>query len=197
MLARVVLTVFLIMSLLVVSIKADEFGLDPKGYFDALPDDVVNVALPDFGKDFIIPGDYGLGNAIPVEKVHHGEKWQARIFRSPELRISHRRPAEMQVLLGNVQGLYVWIDTPPIQGEWLLLIDLVYVDGTRRQIFSKHMKPGVRNWIDVEPHTRVSCHLSTKTTAVKIPLRFVLTLSPVLYAVYPDSLPMPYRTIFD
>ena len=144
MLARVLLTGFLIMSLLAPSARADEFGLDPKGYFDALPANIVNVALPEFGKDLIIPGDYGLGNVTPVEKVLRGTERVARIFRSPELRISHRRPAEMQVLLGNVRGLYVWIDTPPLQGEWSLTIDLLYVDGTRRNIFAKKMKPGVR-----------------------------------------------------
>jgi len=196
-LARVLLVGFLIMSLLVPSASADEFGLDPKGYFDALPSDIVNVALPEFGQDLIIPGDYGLGNVTPVEEVVRGTERVARIFRSPELRISHKRPAEMQVLLGNVTGLYVWINTPPIQGEWSLSIDLLYFDGTRRNIFAKQMKVGVRDFFYVEPHTRVACHLSTKTTAVKVPLRFILTLSPVMYAVWPDLLPMPYRSIFD
>ncbi len=59
------------------------------------------------------------------------------------------------------------------------------------------MKPGVRDFFNVEPYTRVACHLSTKTTAVKVPLRFILTLSPVMYAVWPDLLPMPNRSIFD
>ena len=197
MLARVLLTGFFIMSLLAPSVRADEFGLAPKGAFDALPSDIVNVALPEFGQDLIIPGDYGLGNVTPVEEVFRGTERVVRIFRSPELRISHRRPAEMQVLLGNVRGLYVWLNTPPLQGEWTLSIDLLYADGTRKNIFGKKMKPGVRDFVYVEPHTRVACHLSTKTTAVKVPLKFVLTLSPVMYAVWPDLLPMPYRSIFD
>lgn len=187
------------MSLLVAAVRADDFGLTPKGFFDALPYDIVNVALPDFGQDLIIPGDYGLGNVIPVEEVavQRGQQKEVRIFRSPELRITHKRPADLQVLLGNVRGLYVWIDTPPLQGEWSLAIDLLYVDGTRKEVFAKKMKPGVRDFVHVEPHTRLFCHLSTKTTAVKVPMKFQLTLSPVLYAVYPDFLPMPYRTIFD
>ena len=185
------------MSLLAPSVRADEFGLDPKGVFDALPSGIVNVALPEFGNDLIIPGDYGLGNVTPVEEVFRGTERVVRIFRSPELRISHTRPAEMQVLLGNVRGLYVWLNTPPMQGEWTLSIDLLYVDGSRKNIFGKKMKPGVGDFLYVEPHTRVACHLSTKTTAVKIPLRFILTLSPVMYAVWPDFLPLPYRSIFD
>jgi hypothetical protein len=103
----------------------------------------------------------------------------------------------MQVLLGNVKNLYVWLDTPPIQGEWTLAIDLLHVDGSRTKIFSKKMNPGVRDFLFVEPHTRLACRLSTKTTAVKVPQKFILTLSPAIYAVWPDFLPMPYRTIFD
>ena len=117
MLVRVLLAIFLIMSLLASSARADDFGLDPKGYFDALPSNIVNVALPEFGRDLIIPGDYGLGNVIPVEEVVRGTKRVVHIFRSPELRISHKRPAELQILLGNVRGIYVWINTPPLQGE--------------------------------------------------------------------------------
>ncbi len=197
MVIRVLLTGFLILGLLWTPANAGSFGMHPKTLFDGLPDDIVNVALPDYGQDLIIPGDYGLGNVTPVEILYKGQKRIVRIFRSPELHISHRRPADVQVLLGNVKGLYVWIDTPPMQGEWSLSIDLLYVDGTRRNIFGKQMKPGVRDWVDVEPHTRVDCHLTTKTTAVKVPMRFILSLSPVIYAVYPDFLPRPYRTIFE
>jgi hypothetical protein len=197
MLPRVLLAGFVLMSLLATSASADEFGLAPKGSFDALPSDIVNVALPEFGKDLIIPGDYGLGNVTPVEEVFRGAERVVRIFRSPELRISHQRPAELQVLLGNVRGLYVWIDTPPMQGEWTLSIDLLYVDGDRKNIFGKKMNPGVRDFLLVEPHTRIACQMSTKTTAVKVPLRFILTLSPVMYAVWPDFLPMPSRSFFD
>jgi hypothetical protein len=195
--SRVLLTGFLLLILLAPSVRADEFGLAPKGAFDALPSGVINVALPEFGQDLIIPGDYGLGNVTPVEEVVRGTEHIVRIFRSPELRISHRRPAKMQVLLGNVRGLYVWLDTPPLQGEWNLSIDLLYADGTRKNIFGKNMKPGVRDFLYVEPHTRVACRLSTKTTAVKVPQKFILTFSPVMYTVWPDLLPVPYRSIFD
>ncbi|MGA9755546.1 MAG: hypothetical protein WBV23_10435 [Desulfobaccales bacterium] len=194
---RVLLAGCFMMSLLVPSVRADEFGLEPKGYFDALPSGIDNVALADFGQDIIIGGDYGLGNVTPVEEVFRGQERVVRIFRSPKLPISHQRPAQMQVLLGNVRGLYVWIETPPVQGEWSLSIDLVYADGTRRNIFGKQMKPGVPSFLFVEPYTRLDCHLSTKTTALKLNRRFILTLSPVMYAVWPDFLPAPYRTIFD
>ena len=195
--ARVLLAGYLLISLLALSVRADEFGLKPEGYFDPLPTGIVNVALPNFGQDLIIGGDYGLGNVTPVEEVVRGPKRVVRIFRSPELTLSHRRPANLQVLLGNVRALFVWIETPPVQGEWTLSIDLVYVDGTRRNIFGKHMKPGVRDFIFVDPHTRLDCHISTKTTALKLNRKFILTFSPVMYAVWPDFLPRPTRTIFD
>jgi hypothetical protein len=197
MVPRVLLVAWLILNFLAPSVRADEFGLGPKGVFDAVPSEVVNVALPEFGQNLIIPGDYGLGNVTPVEEVVRGKEHIVRVFRSPELRISHRRPADMQVLLGNVRSLYVWLNTPPIQGEWTLSIDLLYADGTRRNVFDKKMKPGVRDFVFVEPHTQLACHLTTKTTAVKVPLKFILTFSPVMYTVWPDLLPMPYRSIFD
>jgi len=195
--ARVLLSVVLVMSLLASSAGADDFGLEPKGYFDALPSGIVNVALPEFGRNLIIPGDYGLGNVIPVEVALQGTERVVRIFRSPELRVSHQRPAELQVLLGNVRELYVWINTPPLQGQWTLTIDLLYPDGTRQNISGKQMNPGVRDYLYVEPHTQLACRLSTKTTAVKVPMSFILTFSPDMYAVWPDLLPMPYRSIFD
>jgi len=194
---RVLATGFVIMSLLLTIAGADDFDLVPRGYFDALPSGIVNVARPSFGQDIIVGGDYGLGNVVPVEDRRQAPEREVRIFRSPGLPISHQRPAHMQVLLGNISGLYVWLETPPVQGEWTLSIDLVYADGTRRNIFGKHMKPGVREFIFVEPQTRLDCHISTKTTAVKLNRRFVLTLSPVMYAVWPDFLPVPERAIFD
>jgi hypothetical protein len=197
MLARFLLAGFLIMGLLAPSVKADDFGLHPKGYFDALPSNIINVALPEFGHDLVIPGDYGLANVIPVEEVVRGTQRVAHVFRSPELYLSHRRPANLQVLVGNVTGLSVWIDTPPVQGDWSLSIDLLYFDGGRKNIFDKQMEPGVRYWLSVEPHTRIDCRMSTKTTAVKVRLKFILTLSPVVYAVWPDLLPMPYRSIYE
>lgn len=194
---KVLLALLLCLTLLAAAGRADEFGLEPKGLFDALPAGLVNVAQPDFGQDIIIPGDYGLGNIVKVEDWRRGAQHEVRLFRTPELRISHKRPAQLEVLLGNVKSLYVWIETPPLQGEWTLAIEEEYFDGTREQVFGKKMKPGVRDYFNVDPNTRLHIRLSTKTTAVKIPMKFILTLSPVMYAVYPDFLPVPDRTIFD
>ena len=152
-----------------------------------LPAGVVNTALEDFGN--VISGglvDYGLGNVIPVGIVGQGERREVRIFRSPQLRLSRKQNASMQVLLGNVKGVYVYVETPPVQGHWHLSVDLIYQDGTRRSLFSRDLKPGVKDYVDVEPNTRLDCQIYSKTKALKY-RRFILTVSPVVnWATYPD-----------
>lgn len=187
----------LLLGLLARPLGADEFGLLPKGEFDALPQGVVNVASPQLGRDLLSGGDYGLGNTTPVEVVGPEARREVRIFRTPELAISHRRPASVRVLLGDVTGLFVWLETPPVQGEWTLIIDRLDFDGSRENIFRKQMKPGIRYWVNVQPRTVIECRVTTKTTAVKLNRRFILSLSPVMYATWPDFLPVPYRNIFD
>jgi hypothetical protein len=187
----------LLLGLLVRPLGADEFGLQPKGEFDALPQGVVNTASPELGRDLLSGGDYGMGNTSAVEVVGPEARREVRIFRTPELPISHRRPAYFRVLLGEVTGLFAWIETPPVQGEWTLVIDRLDFDGAREEIFRKQMKPGIRQWVNVLPRTVIECRVTTKTTAVRLNRRFILTLSPVMYAVWPDFLPVPYRTIFD
>ena len=109
-----------------------EFGLNPPGIFNALPDGIVNVCLPHFGQDVIIGGDLGLGNVVPVELVQLPTP-EVRIFRSPEISISAKRQVKFQVRLGDVSSLYVWIDTPPVQGDWRVNIDMIYPDGIDRK----------------------------------------------------------------
>lgn len=163
---------------------------------DLLPAGFVNTAQEDFG-DLVGGGDYGLGNQVPVETVTRGELKEVRVFRSPELRLSRSRKASMQVLLGNVTGVYVWIETPPVQGHWHLTIDIVYPDGTRRELFGKDMKREVRDWMIVVPGTLLECRMYSRTTAETLNRKFRLNISPEMYAIWPDYLPVPYRTIFE
>ena len=120
-----------------------------------------------------------------------------RIFRTPVLPISHRRPACVRVLLGQVSGLYVWIKTPPVQGEWTLTIDRLNFDGVRENIFAKQMKPGIRDWVNVLPHTVIECKLTTKTTAVKREPEFHSDAQPRHVRRLARLLPVPTRAIFD
>jgi hypothetical protein len=163
---------------------------------DQLPAGVVNTALEDFG-DLVGGGDYGLGNHVRVETVTQGDRKEVRVFRSPELKLSRSRKASFQVLLGNVTGVYLWIETPPVQGHWHLTIDLVYPDGARQELFSKDMKREVRDWMAVVPGTLLDCRMYTKTTAITLSRKFRFNISPEIYSIWPDYLPVPYRTIFE
>ena len=163
---------------------------------DLLPAGFVNTAQEEFG-NLVSGGDYGLGNQVPVEVVTQGDRKEVRVFRSPELKLSHSRKARLQVLLGNVDAIYLWIETPPTQGDWHLTIDLVYPDGTRRELYSRTMNPQVRDWITVVPGTLLDCQMYSRTTALKLNRKFRLNISPEMYAIWPDYLPVPYRTIFE
>lgn len=163
---------------------------------DLLPAGFVNTVQQDFG-DLVGGGEYGLGNQVPVEVVTKGDLKEVRVFRSPELRLSRSRKASLQVLLGNTTGVYVWIETPPVQGHWHLTIELVYPDGARRELFSKDMKREVRDWMPVVPGTLLDCQMYSKTTAITLSRKFRLNISPEIYSIWPDYLPVPYRTIFD
>jgi len=171
--------------------------LTPAWAEELLPAGVVNTALEDFG-NVISAVDYGQGNVVPLEVVGEGERREVRIFRSPELQLSRRKQASMQVLIGNVQGVYVWVETPPVQGHWHLTVDLLHQDGTRQTIFSRDLARGVRDVVDVQPHTRVECRISSRTTAIKLNRRFILNISPQeFWATWPDNQAIPYRSLFE
>jgi len=164
---------------------------------DLLPAGVVNTALEDFA-NVISAKDYGLGNVVPVEVVGQGERREIRIFRSPELYLTRRTQASMQVLLGDIQAVYVWVEGPPERVHLHLTVDLLYQDGTRRNLYSRDMNSGVKSYIIVEPHTRLDCQISTKTTTIKLNRRFRLNISPLdTWAIWPEFLPIPYRTLIE
>jgi hypothetical protein len=148
---------------------------------DLLPAGFVNTAQEDFG-NLVGGGEYGLGNRVFVETVIQGDRKEVRVFRSPELRLSHSRKASFQVLLGNTTEVYVWIETPPVQGHWHLTIDLVYPDGARRELLSKDKKGSET---DASCLGLLDCQMYSKTTA--IPRRkFRLNISPEIYSIWPD-----------
>lgn len=171
--------------------------LTPAWGEDLLPAGVKNTVQEDFGI-VALSGDYGLGNVTPVEVVGKGERREVRIFRSPELRL-YRKHASMQVLLGDIRQVYVWVETPPVMANWHLTVDLLYQDGTRRNLYSRNLKPGSRDYIDVEPHTRLDCQIYFKTSpALKLDRQFILNVSPLeMWATWPDFLPIPHHTIID
>ncbi|MFZ5452617.1 MAG: hypothetical protein ACOZF2_12245 [Thermodesulfobacteriota bacterium] len=196
MFSKIFIGTFLLLTLLIASAQAGELLHDDLLLGDSLPAEVVNTALAHFGL-YHLGGDYGQGNATPVEIVGQGNHRQVRIFRSPEISFLRRSSASMQVLLGNLEGVYVWIESPPVQGEWHLSVSRLEMDGTSTEIYGVELKPGIRYYVHVVPHTRVNCLITTKTKAIKYNKRFVFTVSPLDgWARWPEFLPVPYRTIF-
>lgn len=187
MLGKILIIGVFLLGLLITPVRADM----------QLPAGVVNTVQHDFG-NLVSGGDYGLGNVTPLEIVGQGERREVRIFRSPELHLSHKKKANMQLLLGNVRSVYVWIETPPVQGHWNLTVNMIYQDGTQRTIFSRNLFRGVRDVVSVEPHTRLDFQIYSKTTAIKLNRRFILTVSPLeFWATYPEFVPIPTRALFD
>ncbi|MHC1728478.1 MAG: hypothetical protein AB9866_21165 [Syntrophobacteraceae bacterium] len=164
---------------------------------DWLPEGVVNVALGEFG-DRIGGGDYGLGNYVPVDVVVAGAKKEIRAFRSPLLYLGHMKKATLQVKIGNLTGLYFWLETPPVSSRWVVNIEILYPDGSRRGIWSKDTKPGVRHWIDIDPNSILEVSVVSPGSTFKFSKRFHLTFSPSQYAVWPDSYQStPQRTLWE
>ena len=162
-----------------------------------LPSGVVNTVQPEFGK-FPLGDDYGLANATPVESVGKGNHHQIRIVRTPPIRL-HRRSykAKLQVLLGDLKGVFVWMETPPSQGHWNMNVDVLYLDGTRRTLFNKDMNRNDRDWVHSEPNTRIEIEIYSKTRAVKVDRGFIVSVSPgEFWSRYPGYLPIPYKTYF-
>ncbi len=157
-----------------------------QGLDDWIPEGIVNIALGEFG-DRIGGGDYGLGNHIPVDVIMIGAKQEIRAFRSPELHLGHLRKANFQVKIGNLTGLYFWLETPPVSSPWIINIEIVYPDGFRRNIWSKDTKPGIWHWIDVDPNTILEVTVNSPESTFKFSKRFHITFCPVQYAVWPES----------
>jgi hypothetical protein len=192
MLAKILINGLFLLGLLLTPARAEKLQA---GGDDLLPAGVKNTMRADFGM-VALTGDYGQANVTPVEIVGGGERREVRIFRSPLLRL-YKKKANMQVLLGNVKGVYVWVEGPPVQTHWHVALDLLYLDGGRNNIFSQDLKPGVRHFVSVIPNTRVDCQISTKTTAVKLNVQCILNISPLeWWAIWPEYLPIPFIPMF-
>ncbi|MCE5335311.1 MAG: hypothetical protein LLG06_12080 [Desulfobacteraceae bacterium] len=168
-----------------------------QGLSDWLPEGLVNVATGEFG-DRIGGGDYGLGNYIPVDIITVANKPETRLFRSPILYLGHLKKANLQVKIGNITGMFFWIETPPVSSRWIVTLELLYPDGRRKSIWAKDTKPSVRHWIDVDPNTIIDVTVLSPEVTFKFSKRFAITFSPAQYAVWPDvHQSTPYRTLWE
>jgi hypothetical protein len=164
-----------------------------------LPAGVVNVALPDFG-DRSSPGsDYGMANIKPIEIARDGQQAEEiRIVRPrQELRFSRRNEARFQVRLGQVDIVYFWLEAPPVHGQWRLRISVIYPDNARETIFDNTMKGEVINFARTPAGAVLEFAMSSIEQTFKLSKRFLLTVSPVSFTMWPNFLPVPNRTFWD
>ncbi len=161
-----------------------------------LPADVVNVALPEFGDRVGAGSDYGLANAEPVEEgLGVGRGQEIRIVRTPrELSLSRRNEARFQIRLGEVTGLYFWIETPPVYRQWHGNLTVLHPDGYQETIFSQDLNPEIINFVYVSPKALLEVRITSVNRSLQLSKTFIFTASPVRFALWPDFLPIPHQT---
>lgn len=164
-----------------------------------LPAGVVNVASPEFG-DRSSPGsDYGMANVKPIEVARDGQQAEEiRIVRPrQELRLSRRNEARFQVRLGQVNVVYFWLETPPVYAQWRLRIAVIYPDNAREIIYDNTLKGDVINYTWAPAGAVLEFHMSSVGQTFKLSKQFLLTVSPANFALWPNFLPVPSRTLWD
>lgn len=164
-----------------------------------LPADFVNVALPEFGMRIGGGYDYGLANLIPVEVVQAaGGGEETRLMRTPvELRLSPRNRSRFSVRLGNLEGIYFWMEAPRVHGQWHTTLTLLYPDGFRKVIFTRNIQNRVIHFAHVDPMTTLEVQMRSVEQTFKLSKRYFFTVSPVRFATWPDFVPVPSRNFWD
>lgn len=163
-----------------------------------LPPGVINVVLPNFG-DHIGGGDYGLANQVPVEVREDGPPEQRiRIVRTPQaLKLSRRNQARFQVLLGQVEVIWFWLEVPPVHGQWQIQITATYADRYQEPIFAALVKPEVVQYCYVPPHALLDIRVSSVEQTFRLSKRFVFTLMPTRLVLWREHQPYPRRDLWD
>jgi hypothetical protein len=191
---RSLVSSLLLLGILHASARAEELSL---------PADVVNVAFPEFGDAVGLESDYGLANITPVEVIREGEPDQeTRIVRTPrELRLSRLRAkryeAHFQVKVGQVNTVYFWLEAPPVLSQWSVTLTVVYPDGSRETVFDANVKPEVTNYVLTAPGVLLDFRVSSVEQTFKLSKRFLFTVSPARFSLWPNFRPIPYRTLWD
>ena len=159
----------------------------------ALPAGVINVALPEFG-DRIAGGDYGLANINPIEIDRSMSRGQEiRIVRAlRHLRLSRRGEARFQVLVGDAEQIYFWLESPPIQGAWQVELSVVYADGYREAIVGDDWLREGLYFARVPSKALLEFRVNSKERNLKLGKRFIFTVSPVNLSLWSDFRPVPY-----
>jgi hypothetical protein len=159
-----------------------------------LPHGVLNVALPDFGNK-VGGGDYGLANHVPVEVREDVPAAQRiRIVRSLHtMRLSRQNQARFQILLGNVDTVWFWLEAPAVHSQWRLQITATYADRYQEIIFGAVMKPDVIQYCYVPPHALLDIRVSSNEQTFRLSKKFLFTMTPARLVLWREHLPYPRR----
>lgn len=157
------------------------------------PYEVINVAVPGFG-DRIGGGDYGLANVEPLEVGRNvGRDPAIRVVRTPrEFRLSRRGEARFQVQIGEVQAIYFWVESPPVQGAWHLSVAISHPDGYRQSIFSEDLLRESVYFAHVPPRALLEFRVTSKERTLRLSKRFIFTVSPVHISLLSGFRQVPY-----
>lgn len=177
---------------------ATELPSDDAAHLSAIPlisppYEVVNVAVPGFG-DRIGGGDYGLANVEPVEVGRSvGQDQAIRVVRTPlELRLSRRGEARFQVQIGEVQAIYFWVESPPVQGAWHLSVAISYPDGHNQSIFDEDLQRERAYFVWVPPRALLEFRMTSGERTLRLSKQFIFTVSPVNLSLLSGFRPVPY-----
>lgn len=167
--------------------------LTPAVAQELLPTDVINVALREFGDSLGAGSDYGIANLEPVEvRQGIGLARQIRIVRTRQaLRLSRRNEARFQVRLGEVEGIYFWVESPPVMGGWAVSLSAVNPDGYRQTIFGQDLLREAQYYARVPPRALLEIRVTSKERNPRIRKRFIFTVSPIHLSLSINSRPVP------
>ena len=163
-----------------------------------LPPGVINVVLPDFG-DHIGGGDYGLANQVPVEvREDVSPEQRIRLVRTLQaLKLSRRNQAHFQILLGQVEVIWFWLEAPPVHGQWRVQIFATYADRYQEPVFAAQVKPEVVQYCYVPPHALLDIRISSIEQTFRLSKRFLFTLMPARLVLWREHQPFPRRDLWD
>jgi hypothetical protein len=144
---------------------------------ELLPSGFINVVQPDFGAR-IGGGDYGLANLLPLEAPGAAPEGIRIVRPIHPLRFSSRSEARFQVLLGDIEMVYFWIDSPAV-GAWRVMVTAHQADGFRKGIMGENIPKEQLYVIRVPPRSRLEFLVSPTPHPFELSKEFRLTVSPV------------------
>jgi hypothetical protein len=158
---------------------------------EPLPSGFINVVQPDFGGR-IGGGDYGLANLLPLEAPGVTPEGIRIVRPIHPLGFSSSGEARFQVLLGDIEMVYFWIDSPAV-AAWRVAVTAHQSDGFRKGIFRENLPKEQLYVIRVPSRSRLEFLVSPTPNPFELSKQFRLTVSPVNLTLLDEVFrPVPY-----